>query len=76
MPADTPPPAELARLFDAQGHEVTAEITRSGLCVILTRTPDGGLKSGHPAFSKNNARVMGLALLAWADGTSLETGTP
>ena len=68
MPADTTPPAELARIIDAQGHRVTAKETRSGLLVILARTPDGGLRSGRPALSEDNARVLGLALLALADG--------
>jgi hypothetical protein len=59
--------AELARLIDAQGHEVTAEITRSGLLVILSRTPDEGLSGGHPALNAENARELGLALIAFAD---------
>ncbi len=68
MTADIQAPAEIARFIDAQGHEITATVTRSGLCVILTRTPDEGLRSGHPALSPEHARELGLALLAFADG--------
>ena len=68
MAADVAPPVALARFIDAQGHEVTAVVTRSGLCVVLARTPDEGLRSGHPALSRDNARELGNALLAFADG--------
>ncbi len=65
--ADTPPPAELARLIDSQGHQVTAVETRSGLCVILTRTVETGLRDGHPALNREMARELGMALVLWAD---------
>lgn len=67
MTADNPPPAELARFIDAQGHCVTAEVTRSGLLAILTRTPDEGLNGGHPALNREMARELGMALVLWAD---------
>ena len=70
-PADTPPPAELARFIDAQGREVTAERTRSGLLAVLTRTPGEGLNGGHPALNRENARELGYALLAFADEEGL-----
>ena len=65
---DIAPPAEPARIIDALGRHVTAEVTPSGLLVILTRTPDEGLRSGHPALGRENARELGNALLAFADG--------
>jgi hypothetical protein len=73
MTAKTAPP-ELARFIDALGHEVTATIAPSGLLVILARTvdvPDGerrGLLDGHPALDREAARVLGEALIGFADG--------
>ena len=69
--ANTLPPGVLTRFIDAQGHQVTAGVTRSGLLVILTRTPDEGLRGGHPALSRDNARQLGNALLAFADREEL-----
>jgi hypothetical protein len=60
MTADTKP-AELARFIDAQGHLVTAEITRSGLLVLLTRASGRGL-AGHPALNRENAEQLRDAL--------------
>jgi hypothetical protein len=68
MPADTQAPVEPTRIIDALGRYVTAEVTPSGLLVILTRTADEGLRSGHPALNAENARELGNALLAFADG--------
>lgn len=59
----------LARLIDAQGRRVTATVTRSGLLAIITATPDEGIKSGHPCLSPANARELGNALIAFADGS-------
>jgi len=67
VPANPTPAEPLADFIDARGRRVTAERTRSGLCVVLTRTPDKGLRSGHPALSPEHARELGLALLAFAD---------
>ena len=73
MTADTKPPAELARFIDALGHEVTATIAPSGLLVVLARTVDiadgqhRGLLDGHPALDRETARVLGEALLDFAD---------
>lgn len=67
MPSDTPPPVILARLIDAPGREVTAVETRPGTLAILTRSPEKGLEGGHPALSEDNARVLGTALLDFAD---------
>ena len=67
MPADTTAPAEIARLIDALGHLVTAEETRSGLLVILTRTAAKGLRDGHPALDRESARTLGKALIEYAD---------
>lgn len=61
------PRPPLASLIDAQGRRVTAEVTRSGLVAILTRTPDEGLNGGHPALNADNARQLGNALLAFAE---------
>jgi len=58
----------LANFLDAQGHRVTAEPTHSGLLAILARTPDGSLRDGRPCLSRDNARELGNALLAFADG--------
>lgn len=65
---ETLPGLPLANFLDALGRRVTAELTRSGLLAILTRTPDEGLKGGHPALDRDNARELGNALLAFADG--------
>lgn len=66
-PADTQAVPELARFTDALGRRVTAEPTRSGLLALLTRTVDEGLNVGHPCLSRENARELGEALLAFAD---------
>lgn len=66
-PDDITPPDELASFIDALGRRVTVEVTRSGLAIVLTRTPAEGLRSGHPALSRDNARELGTALLAFAD---------
>ncbi len=80
MAADVTAPACLADLIDAHGHRVTAELTRSGLVAVLTRTVDGelgtwvrgkGFSSGHPALDRENARELGNALLAFAEGEGL-----
>lgn len=62
MPANAKPPARLARFIDAQGHRVTAEVTRSGLLAILTRTVEEGIKSGHPCLNAENAVELRDAL--------------
>lgn len=61
---DTQAPAPLARFIDAQGHRVTAEVTRSGLLVILTQTQAGdeARDSGHPALNLENAVELRDAL--------------
>jgi hypothetical protein len=64
---DTPPPVELASFIDALGRRVTVEVTRSGLAAILTQTPERGLRGGHPALNRDNARELGNALIAFAD---------
>ena len=72
MTTDAPPVipgVPLVSFLDAQGHRVTLEVTRSGLAALLTRTPDEGLRSGHPCLSRENARKLGEALLAFADGS-------
>lgn len=63
----TLPGLPLASFLDALGRQVTAEPTRSGLLAVLTRTVDEGLRSGHPCLDRDNARELGLALVAWAD---------
>lgn len=55
-------PAPLASIVDAQGHEVSAWETRSGLLVILTRTPGQGLRGGHPALNREQAAELRDAL--------------
>lgn len=67
MNAEPYAPAELASFIDALGRRVTAGVAYSGLLVILTQTPELGLKGGHPALSQDDARVLGNALLAFAD---------
>jgi hypothetical protein len=63
-------PVELARFIDAQGHRVTAEVTRSGLLAVLTRTPDEGLNGGHPCLTAENAAELMGALARFVDGDS------
>jgi hypothetical protein len=58
----------LAEFFDAHGRRITAVVTPSGLLAILTRTPETGLRGGHPALNAENARELGNALIAFADG--------
>ena len=67
MPADVSAPPELARFIDGLGREVTATIAPSGLLVILTRSPESGLRGGHPALDRETARVLGDALIDFAD---------
>lgn len=62
MASDTPPPVELTRFIDAQGHRVTAELTRSGLLAILTQTAGEGLNGGHPALNREHAKTLRDAL--------------
>lgn len=69
MPADTAP-AVLARFIDAQGHQVTAGVTRSGLLAIVTRTPDGGIRSGMPCLNRENAADLMDALAEFIDGST------
>lgn len=64
------PGLPLANILDAHGRRVTAEVTRSGLVAILTRTAGKGLNGGHPALNAENARELGNALIAFADGES------
>lgn len=64
---ETLPGLPLANFLDGLGRRVTVEITRSGLAAILTQTPERGLRGGHPALSQDNARVLGYALIAFAD---------
>lgn len=66
--SDLDAPPELANFIDALGRRVTAEITPSGLLVILTRTPDEGLRSGHPALNQENATTLRDALTVFVDG--------
>jgi hypothetical protein len=66
--ADASAPVELTRFIDALGRRVTAELTRSGLVVILTRTPDKGLNGGPPALNPANARQLIEALTPFAAG--------
>jgi hypothetical protein len=69
VPADTTPPAELARFIDLHGKRVTAVTAglRSEQVAILTATADKGLEGGHPFLSQDNARELGYALIAFAD---------
>lgn len=71
MTAGTSAPPELARFIDAQGHEVTAEVTRSGLLAILARTPDGSLRDGSPCLNRENAAELRDALTEFIDRESL-----
>jgi hypothetical protein len=66
--ADTLPGLPLANFFDAQGHRVTAELTRSGLLAILTQTADEGLNGGHPALNREHAETLRDALNEFIDG--------
>lgn len=59
--------AVLADFFDSLGRRVTATVTNAGTLAILTRTPETGLKGGHPALTPENARELGEALIAFAD---------
>jgi hypothetical protein len=65
---DILPGLPLASFLDAQGHRVTAEITRSGLLVILSRTPGEGLSGGHPALNRENAVELRNALTEYLAG--------
>lgn len=67
MTADIPPPIELASFIDALGRRVTLELTHSGLAAILTRTPELGLRGGHPALDRENALELGTALIEFAN---------
>jgi hypothetical protein len=68
MAADIPPPVELARFIDAQGHRVKAVVTRSGLLAVLTQVPGNGLSGGHPCLNAENAVVLRDALTEFIDG--------
>ena len=60
--------AEPAHFIDALGRQVTATIAPSGLLVILTRDAGtGDLRGGHPALDRETARVLGEALIEFAD---------
>ncbi len=61
----------LAELFDAQGHRVTASVTRSGLLTIVTQTLDGKA-SGHPCLSPAVDQAVKLrdALNVFLDDTA------
>ncbi len=72
---DMIPGLPLANILDAQGHQVTAVETRSGLLAVLTQTPETGLRGGHPCLNRENAKELGMALLAFANGTSPEART-
>lgn len=61
------PGLPLANFLDALGRRVTVEVTRSGLAVILARSPDEGLNGGPPALNPANARELIEALIAFAD---------
>lgn len=70
MTGDAPvmlPGLPLANILDAQGHRVTAEVTRSGLLVVRAWTTDGKL-SGHPALNREHAAELRDALTAFIDG--------
>jgi hypothetical protein len=62
------PGLPLANFLDALGRRVTAEVTHSGLLAVIARMPSSGLRNGHPCLDRDNARELGLALLAFADG--------
>lgn len=68
MTAETSAPAELAHFIDALGRQVTATVTSSGLLVILTRTPESGLRGGHPALDRAQAAELRDALTEFIDG--------
>lgn len=57
-----PPGVPLANILDAHGRQVTAEVTRSGLLAILTRTVGTGQDSGQPALNRENAVELRDAL--------------
>lgn len=65
MSADTPP---LAILIDAQGHRVTASVTRSGLLAVITQTPAEGRESGHPCLNLANVVELRDAFNAYIAG--------
>jgi hypothetical protein len=58
----------LAEFFDAHGRRITAVVTPSGLLAILTRTPETGLRGGHPALNAENAAELRDALNVFLDG--------
>jgi hypothetical protein len=68
MPDKAPP--ELARFLDAHGRRITAVVTPSGLLAILTRTPETGLRGGHPALNAENAAELRDALDKYLEGQS------
>lgn len=63
----TTPTKPLASLIDALGHRVTATRAPSGLLIILTLNPDSGLRDGHPALHRENARALRDALNDFID---------
>lgn len=73
IPADAAAPAvrpPLARFLDAHGRRITAVVTPSGLLAILTRTPETGLRGGHPALNAENAAELRDALDKYLKGQS------
>jgi hypothetical protein len=66
--AETAQAPALAEFFDAHGRRVTAVVTRSGYLAILTRTPETGLRGGHPALNAENAAELRDALNVFLDG--------
>lgn len=64
------PGLPLANIIDAHGRRVTAEATRSGLLVILTRTVDENVKAGDPALNLANVVELRDALNVFIDGES------
>lgn len=55
------PGLPLASFFDAQGHRVTAEVTRSDLLALRSWTPGGKLSDGF-ALNDQNAVELRDAL--------------
>lgn len=70
MATDTRYPAKLARFIDAQGHRITAEVTRSDLLALRSWTPGGKLSDGF-ALNEENAVELRDALNEFID-----RGTP
>jgi hypothetical protein len=64
-----PLPLVLADLFDVHGHRVTATTAgpRGEQLAVVTATADGGIAGGHPFLNQDHARVLGNALLEFAN---------